>query len=118
MAKFYVQSGLFEVVVQAGDGEGAALWAIHRYLHACDRASQHLFEVRQQQMAGDELAQTASLIDWSAVELSQDPPDLADTVQCSEVGFGRRDAGVYLTNEVLQKYSELLTALASLGCAG
>ena len=116
MAKFYVQSGLFEVVVQAGDGEGAALWAVHRYLHACDRASQHLFEVRQQQIAADEMTHCPGLIDW-AVEISQDPPDLADTIQCSEVGFGRRDAGVYLTNDVLQKYSELLTALASLGCS-
>jgi hypothetical protein len=115
MAKFYVQSGLFEIVVQAGDGEGAALWAVHRYLHACDRASQQLFEVRQlQQAEGEHSPQAVELQAW-VVDSTLDPPDLAETIQCSEVGFGRRDAGVYLTNEVLQKYSELLTALSSLG---
>ena len=115
MAKYYVQSGLFEIVVQAGDGEGAALWAVHRYLHACDRASQQLFEVRQLVADGpEELSQALELHGWLA-DSALDPPDLAETIQCSELGFGRRDAGVYLTNEVLQKYSELLTALASLG---
>lgn len=114
MAKFYVQSGLFEIVVQAGDGEGAAIWAVHRYLHACDRASQQLFEERQLQINGEQSAQLAA---FSACvdDAPLDPPDLAETIQCSEVGFGRRDAGVYLTNDVLQKYSELLTALSSLG---
>lgn len=114
MAKFYVQSGLFEIVVQAGDGEGAALWAVHRYLHACDRASQQLFEVRQLQAFGEQSPQTFECQAWVA-DSTLDPPDLAETIQCSEVGFGRRDAGVYLTNDVLQKYSELLTALSSLG---
>jgi len=114
MAKFYVQSGLFEIVVQAGDGEGAALWAVHRYLHACDRASQQLFEVRQLQEFGKHSTQPVECQAWVA-DSALDPPDLADTIQCSEVGFGRRDAGVYLTNDVLQKYSELLTALSSLG---
>jgi hypothetical protein len=115
MAKFYVQSGLFEIVVQAGDGEGAALWAVHRYLHACDRASQQLFEVRRFRTGSDaESSQAVEVQDWVA-DSTLDPPDLAETIQCSEVGFGRRDAGVYLTSEVLQKYTELLTALASLG---
>jgi hypothetical protein len=114
MAKFYVQSGLFEIVVQAGDGEGAALWAVHRYLHACDRASQQLFDVRQLQGHGEQNPQAVELQAW-VVDSTLDPPDLAETIQCSEVGFGRRDAGVYLTNEVLQKYSELLSALSSLG---
>lgn len=114
MAKYYVQSGLFEIVVQAGDGEGAALWAVHRYLHACDRASQQLFEVRQLQGSGEQQSPTVEWQAWT-VDTTLDPPDLAETIQCSEVGFGRRDAGVYLTNEVLQKYSELLTALSSLG---
>lgn len=116
MAKFYVQSGLFEIVVQAGDGEGAALWAVHRYLQACDQASHELFLQRQASAAaGQSAAGTPEdAVEWNS-SLQGDPPDLAETIRCSEIGFGRRDGGVYLTSEVLQKYSELLHALASLG---
>lgn len=121
MAKFYVQSGLFEIVVQAGDGEGAALWAVHRYLQACDRASQQLFVLRQAETAATRPLHNpaadvaASDAFGAAAAEAGDPPDLAGTIRCSEIGFGRCDRGVYLTNEVLQKYTELLHALGSLG---
>ncbi len=146
MAKYYVQSGLFEIMVQAGDGEGAALWAVHRYLQACDQASQELFVQRQAGATVGPSAMRPSAVGPSAAgpsaagpsaagpsaagpapigpagesvestfSLPGDPPDLAETIRCSEIGFGRRDGGVYLTSEVLQKYSELLHALASLG---
>lgn len=116
MAKFYVQSGLFEIMIQAGDGEGAALWAVHRYLQACDQASQQLFTLRQNQSASGEVPLADLAVTFQEVHAPVgDPPDLAETIRCSEIGFGRSDGGVYLTNEVLQKYSELLHALASLG---
>ncbi|MFN5322797.1 MAG: hypothetical protein ACK49R_15395 [Planctomycetota bacterium] len=116
MAKFYVQSGLFEIMIQAGDGEGAALWAIHRYLQACDQASQQLFILRQNLNANSDFNLNSPPEAWGEVQTpAGDPPDLAETIRCSEIGFGRSDGGVYLTNDVLQKYTELLQALASLG---
>jgi hypothetical protein len=116
MAKFYVQSGLFEIMIQSGDGEGAALWAVHRYLQACDQASHQLFTLRREQ-AGSAANPSPSPLERleDAQSYAGDPPDLAETIRCSEIGFGRSDGGVYLTNEVLQKYSELLHALSSLG---
>ena len=112
MAKFYVQSGLFSIIVQARDGEGAALWAVHQFLENC--------EAHSTTVSRDAVSRAA--VNSKGAECNRpcqghvcNDQNLAATLSVSEVGFGRREAGCYLTDEVMQKYVELWTALSTLG---
>lgn len=107
MAKFYVQSGLFSIIVQARDGEGAALWAVHQFLENCEAQSTTVSQagVNTNDADGNRPSQGHGC----------NEQNLAATLSVSEVGFGRREAGCYLTDEVMQKYVELWAALSALG---
>jgi hypothetical protein len=93
MAKFYVQSGELEVVLQAHDGRCAAIWAVHRTL------SQTLPFLCEE--AGDmaELGELTRLGDWIVV---------------SERGFDSNDAEVFDTLDVMTEWNQLLVALERL----
>ena len=90
MAKFYVQSGDLEVVLQAHDSRCAAIWAVHRTL-----------------------GQTLPFL----CEDSEDFADLheltrlGNDVAVSERGFDRADADVFDTLDVITEWNQLLVAL-------
>jgi hypothetical protein len=90
MAKFYVQSGNLEVVLQAHDSRCAAIWAVHKTLgqtlpFLCDEAGDY-----------GELA---------------DLTRLGDSVNVSERGFDRADADVFETLDIVTEWNQLLVAL-------
>ena len=97
MAKFYVQSGDCQQVVQAEEARQAALWAIHQTM-------ENLLPI-------DEL-------DWiecdglGIVKYENDFLPLAKTIKVSERGFGRSEAAEYETVDVLTEWNHLLVALA------
>src|SRR5688572_6965089 len=90
MAKFYVQSGELEVVLQAHDSRCAAIWAVHKTL------SQTLPFLCEE--AGD-------IAGLNAVTR------LGDDVAVSQRGFDRADAEVFDTLDVITEWNQLLVAL-------
>ena len=97
MAKFYVQSGNLEVVLQAHDSRCAAIWAVHRTL---SRTLPFLCED-----AGDML------------ELA-DLTRLGDCVTVSQRGFDRSDAELFDTLDIVTEWNQLLVALDRLAACG
>lgn len=90
MAKFYVQSGSLEVVLQAHDSRCAAIWAVHRTLSPtlpflCAEAGDYL-------------------------EL-EDASRLGDTIRVSERGFGCPASAWYDTLDIVTEWNQLLVAL-------
>ena len=90
MAKFYVQSGNLEVVLQAHDSRCAAIWAVHRTLST---SLPFLYEE-----AGEYL------------EL-EDASRLGDTICVSERGFGSATSAWYDTLDIVTEWNQLLLAL-------
>ena len=90
MAKFYVQSGNLEIVLQAHDSRCAAIWAVHRTLSPslpflCEEAGQYL----ELEGAGR----------------------LGDTIRVSERGFGSPQTAWYDTLDIVTEWNQLLVAL-------
>jgi hypothetical protein len=90
MAKFYVQSGNLELVLQAHDSKCAAIWAVHRTLtpslpFLCEEPADYL-----------ELA---------------DSDRLGETIRVSERGFDSPGAAWFDTLDVMTEWNELLVAL-------
>src|SRR6187549_2929281 len=97
MAKFYVQSGSLEVVLQAHDSRCAAIWAVHTTL-----------------------GQTLPFL-CEEVERYGDLADLTrlgDRVKVSERGFDRGDADVFETLDIVTEWNQLLVALDRLAARG
>ena len=90
MPKFYVQSGRLEMVLQAKDGQSAAIWAAHRTL---SRSLPFLCE---------DAADYTRLADLTRLD---------DTIRVSQRGFDRDDAVVFDTLEVVSEWNRLLVAL-------
>jgi len=97
MAKFYVQSGNVNMVLQARDSRCAAIWAAHRTL-------------------GDNLP---FIDEQPADEMTSnvETPRLGETVRVSQRGFDRPDAKVFETLDVVSEWSRLLVALERLSSA-
>ena len=97
MAKFYVQSGNLEMVLQAHDSRCAAIWAVHRTLgqslpFLCEEAGDY-----------------AKLTDLTR---------LGDCVTVSERGFDRGDADVFDTLDIVTEWNQLLVAIDRLQARG
>jgi hypothetical protein len=91
MAKFYIQSGDYRLVVQANTARGAALWAVHRAL-----------------------AQVLSFTDEPVgVDDSNVAPAgrLGDNISVHEQGFDRPDSQTYETFGLIHQWNQLMTAL-------
>ena len=94
MAKFYVESGSVQAVVDCMDVEGAALWAVNQVMDEMD--SMDFFD------------------EEDAVHHASESGchHLGETIRISEQGFGRGDAAVVETASALQEWFELCRAVA------
>jgi hypothetical protein len=99
MAKYYVESGTVQMVAEAEDARGAALWAVHR-------AMEQVLPV----CPGDPLtpAEKNERIRQRGCSV------LDGTIRISEQGFGRPDADTLDTVEVFVEWNQLLMAMTRL----
>lgn len=99
MAKFYVESGTVQLVTDADDDRGAALWAMHlcieQVLPICPSDPLSASE------KGERIHQRGCYV-------------LDRTIRTSEKGFGREDAEVHDTGELFAEWNQLLTAMTRL----
>jgi hypothetical protein len=94
MAKFYVQSGSFQGVVDSYDAECAAVWAIHRVM-ACEPTTTRRREADSSLAANEPSAEIGLF-------------RLGDEIGISERGFGRRDAQRIPTKDAFLKWVQLV----------
>lgn len=99
MAKFYVQCGLSQQLVQAEDARGAALWAVHQIIDdAIDLDS----------------------IDWTDaaeienLDLIRVMLALPEQILVSEIGFGRCEAGLFDTPDIMTEWNQLILVVSQL----
>lgn len=104
MAKFYVSSGNFQLVVEADDARAAAIWGVHRCLTPV------LPHVSEQ---GEVLAaeQLDSALSYEAAEPQR---RLGETICVSERGFGGSDQQLLPTLPIVAEWTRLLVALERL----
>ncbi len=99
MAKYYVESGTVQIVTDAEDPRGAALWIVHRtmeqVLPICPGDPLTPLE------KNDRIRQRGCNV-------------LGDTIQVSEQGFGRPDAQTFDTVELFVEWNQLLMAMTKL----
>jgi hypothetical protein len=90
MPKFYVQSDNLKMVLQAKDARSAAIWAAHRTL-----------------------GQTLPFLCEDAADYTElaDLTRLGDTICVSQRGFGRLDADIFETLDIVGEWNQLLVAL-------
>ena len=96
MAKFYVQSGTLQAIIDSEDAERAALWAVHM-------AMQQVMPIENEQ---------------ETIGIRSDGPSnmvaLAETIELSEVGFDRDDCLRIDTFEAFQHWNLLFKAVEKL----
>jgi hypothetical protein len=99
MAKYYVQCGMSQQLVQAEDPRGAALWAVHQVIdQAIDLES----------------------IDWTDadeienLDLIRVMLGLPEQISVSEIGFGRSEAGLFDTPDIMTEWNQLIIAVSRL----
>ena len=90
MAKFYVQSGSLELVLQAHDSRCAAIWAVHRTLSPslpflCEEAGEYL--------------------------ALDDSRRLGDMIRVSERGFDSPGGAWFDTLDIVTEWNQLLVAI-------
>lgn len=96
MAKFYVQCGMSQQLIQAEDARGAALWAVHQIV---DRSID------------------LDSIDWTDaneidnLDLIRVMLALPDQVLVSEIGFGRCESGAFDTPDIMTEWNQLIIAV-------
>ena len=96
MAKYYIQSGEVEFVVNAADPEGAALWVMNQTIN---------------QMLPVEMLEDR-LIDQGTMRFAAQCLEvLGNEFYLSEIGFGRSDIAVFDTEILFKRWCELLTAM-------
>ncbi len=99
MAKYYVESGTLQVVSEADDAQGAALWGVHRcmeqVLPICP--DDPLSPVQKE----EHLRQRGCYV-------------LGETMRISEKGFGRKDAEVHDTAQLFAEWNQLMAAMSKL----
>ena len=93
MPKFYVESGNVQLVTHAKNARGAAIWAVHRAM------GQMLPFLSDQQPSISGVAPGVTL---------------GELIKTSERGFGRSDAVLHGTFDVVCEWNRLLIALDKL----
>lgn len=100
MAKFYVESGSVQAVVDCVDVEGAALWAVNLVMDS----SEPLNNAESLEILDEE--------DSLQAANSADSLYLDETIRVSERGFGRADADVVPAASAIQEWFELSRAIS------
>jgi hypothetical protein len=99
MAKYYVESGNLQLVTDADDDRGAALWAMHlcleQVLPICPDDPLTPAEKSQR------IEQRGCFV-------------LDRTIRTSEKGFGRADAETHDCGELFAEWNQLMMAMAKL----
>lgn len=98
MAKFYVQSGKISYIVGANDAEGAAMWAMHQTIE--NMVDKNLLDPEFED--DTEFLYYGSMLDGLA--------QFAPVIRCSQIGFGRTDAGELETEQVFLHWNQLREA--------
>jgi hypothetical protein len=91
MPKYYVECGNFRIVTHAKNARGAAIWAMHRAM-----------------------GQVLPFLSEEAVSQMAAPVVLGELIKTNERGFGRGDATVHDTFDVVSEWNRLLVALDKL----
>ncbi len=99
MAKYYVESGTLQLVVQADDAHKAALWAVHR-------AMQQIVPVYDQARLSPEVKADIALTEGAMV--------LGETMTLNEVGFERTGGTEFDTADLVIEWNQLMIALTKL----
>ena len=119
MAKYYIQSGDISFIVCACDTEGAALWVMHRIMDEkiCD------FEEAKAQWNDDSNPNGGDVLpieDHHMMDIPQAIPydamleglvEFGETIQVSERGFGRNEAGELKTEDIFHQWRQLMLAV-------
>jgi hypothetical protein len=92
MPKFYVECGNFQIVTHAKNDRSAAIWAMHRAM------GQMLPFLAEDHRASD--ARPAVV--------------LGELIKTSQRGFGRSDAALHDTFDVVSEWNRLLVAIDKL----
>jgi hypothetical protein len=97
MAKYYVQAGLSQQLVQAEDARGAALWSVHQIIEqAIDLDSIDWLD-----------ADAIDNLDLIRVMLA-----LPEQVMVSEIGFGRCESGLFEMSDIMTEWNQLIVAVS------
>jgi hypothetical protein len=99
MAKYYVESGTLQLVTEAEDARGAALWAVHRCLEQVLPICPD--DPLTPQQKDERIRQRGCYV-------------LAETIRTSEKGFGSRSADVHDTAELFVEWNQLIMAMSRL----
>jgi hypothetical protein len=94
MAKFYVESGNLQMVVHAKDARGAAIWAIHLAMR------------QMMPFLSDDSRKSTTVV--------REPFVLGELMKTSEQGFGRSDACMHDTFDVVTEWNRLIVAISEL----
>lgn len=92
MAKFYIQSGEVSYVVAAQDIEGAAMWVMHQTI--------------EKMVDAYDLIEEDSIFEPTMAGLAMFGP----TIDCSQIGSGRDDAGTLDTDTIFRTWQQLMAA--------
>ncbi len=123
MAKYYIQSGQVSFCVIAADVEGAALWAMHRVIdktireHEQQQVSRMLEPDYTEPATGSD-AEIGNQPETENIEfeLENFAPMLeglakfGEEIKCSQIGFGREDAGTLETDSIFLQWRQLMRA--------
>lgn len=111
MPKFYVSSSRFRQILEAADPEGAALTALHRALSDADFSVGPADE-------GERVAVPAVDL-WTWIDESRIERIFGDwgtTVDVSEQGFDRHEAGRFDRDQLVITYCQLVLAIETMRC--
>ena len=96
MAKYYVESGTLQLVLEAEDPRGAALWAVHRYMEqVLPTCSEDPLTPQQKDQR---IRERGCYV-------------LSDTIRTSETGFGSRTAEAFPTADLFVEWNQLMMAI-------
>ena len=99
MAKYYTTCGSLEFLTTAEDPRSAALWSAHQFL--CSK-------IELESIAWDD-PETIDREDLMEAMLC-----LSDTMFVSEIGFGRGDAAIIDTADLLTEWNQFVIAMMRL----
>ncbi len=100
MAKYYLQSGDVQSIVNAADAEGAALWLLNQVVRRTDP------------LADPYEAADASDASLAMAVIAVD--SMGSEICVSEIGYGRDEAGRFHTELILYQWHSLVAAVQSL----